>query len=114
MYPTTVFGLILFCAALLYAARPERRGLRVARGLAVLTLLSGTLGFVTGVIKTFSAVAELPPPEVAKVAMLGVGESLNNIGLALCLVILATIITTIGAARTGNKGGKSELVDPIA
>jgi len=113
MYPTTLFGLVLFCAALLYAARPERRGLRVTRGLAVLTLLSGTLGFVTGVIKTFSAVGDLPPPDVTKVAMIGVGESLNNVGLALCMVILSTIITTVGAARSG-KNGKSELVDPGA
>ena len=112
MYPTTLFGLILLGTAVLYALRPSRRNIRIVRSLAALTLLSGVLGFVTGCIKGFIAAGDLPDHEVGKIAVVCVGESLNNVGLALALLVMTTLITTVGAVRSANE--KGELVDPRA
>jgi hypothetical protein len=103
MFPTTFIGLVLLVAAIQYARHPGRRRLAVVRSLNALTLLSGMLGVVTGVIKTCLHV----PQDQLSLVVVGVGESLHNIALALCMLILARIITTFGAARD-----PSELVDP--
>jgi len=109
MYPTTLFGLILLGAAVLYALRPSRRNMRVVRSLGLLVMLSGLLGFTTGCIKGFTAAGEFPG-DVGKIVVVCVGESLNNIGLSFAMLIMATLITTVGAIRSAND--KSELVDP--
>jgi hypothetical protein len=46
------------------------------------------------------------------VVVIGVGESLNNIGLALTLLVIARVITTLGVARA--RGMDVELADPHA
>lgn len=109
MYPTTVFGLVLIAAAAASARRCSPRSLRVVSNLRMLVLLSSVLGFVTGVIKTFTS---LPPgklDDVGAMALEGVGESLANVGLGLVVLVIATIITTLGAARSGDS---PDLVDP--
>jgi hypothetical protein len=106
MYPTTLFGLVLLAAAIGYAAKPAARRLAVIRHLNMLVLMSGTLGVVTGMIKTCMNV----PSNELHLVVIGFGESLNNVGLALCLMVLARIIVTVGATRDPNAA--SELVDP--
>jgi hypothetical protein len=105
MYPTTIMGLVLLAAAVQYARDPKRRRLFLLRHLNILVALSGTLGFVTGVIKTFMNVTG----DQAFIALIGVGESLNNIALALGLMVLARIIIAFGAARDTDA---SELINP--
>ena len=106
MYPTTIFGFVLLAFAFQYARNPERRRLLVLRHLNVLVAMSGLLGFVTGTIKTFTNIEA----DKTYYAIIGVGESLVNVGLALCMLILARIITAFGAARDGD----AALVDPRA
>ncbi len=106
MYPTTIIGLVLLAAALRYAASPNRRKLFLLRQLNILVALSGTLGFVTGTIKTFTNL----PSDQLYIAFIGVGESLHNVGLALCMMVVARIIIAIGAARDTDSA--SELVNP--
>lgn len=108
MYPTTFIGFVLLAAATMYWLKPDRRRRAVVRNLEMLTLLSGVLGFTTGVIKTFMAVGDADP----RLAIVGTGESLNNVGLALCMLILARILITLGSAR--DTTAPSELVDPRA
>ena len=108
MFPTSFIGLVLLAAAAMYWLKPDRRRRAVVRNLEVMTLMSGVLGFVTGVIKSFIAVGDADP----RFAIVGTGESLNNIGLALVILILARILITLGSAR--DKSGPSELVDPRA
>jgi hypothetical protein len=103
MYPTTIIGLVLIGTGLRQALRPEARRLAVIRGLSLLVMLSGSLGFVTGVIKTFTNLGGLDLREAPVVALIGVGESLTNIGLALVILIVAWIATTAGAARGGSR-----------
>ena len=103
MFPTTIFGFVLLLAAVQYARHPERRRLGVMIGLGVLTFLAGSLGFVTGVIKTLTHATDAnAQAAVGALTAEGIGESLNNIGLALSLLIIATIAATIGAARAGR------------
>jgi hypothetical protein len=106
MYPTTLFGLVLLAFAVKYARDPNRRRLFLLRQLTVLVALSGTLGFVMGVIRTFMNMES----EQLHIAFIGVGESLNNIALALCMMILSRIIMAFGAAR--DSGSPSELINP--
>ncbi|HEX5063670.1 MAG TPA: hypothetical protein VFV99_30035 [Kofleriaceae bacterium] len=106
MYPTTFLGLVLIAAAIRYLRNPERRRLHLARHLNVLVGLSGTLGFFTGVIKTFTNL----PSDQLYIAFIGVGESLHNVTLALCMMIVARIIVAFGAAKDTDSA--SDLVAP--
>ncbi|HEY5952689.1 MAG TPA: hypothetical protein VIV40_44625 [Kofleriaceae bacterium] len=106
MYPTSFFAVVLIAAAVRYTLNPDRRRLFLVRHLGALVALSGVLGFITGVIKTFTNL----PSDQLYIAFIGVGESLNNVALAIAMLILARIITSFGAAR--DLGSASELVDP--
>src|SRR5688500_14010609 len=101
MYPTTIAGLILIYFALRYAAAPDATKNLVVRRLMLLTFLSGCLGFVTGVIKSFTS--ELSA-DFSRDVVTGIGESLTNVGLGLVFLVAATIATTVGAARRGDTG----------
>ncbi len=107
MFPTTFIGLLLLAVAVQYARQPDQRRLHVIRHLNVLVGLSAMLGFVSGVIKTFSQVSAA---DQLHIAFLGVGESLNNIGLGIGMLILARIVMAIGAARGGDPAAQP--VDP--
>ena len=98
MFPTLVVGLLLLAAAARYAVKPEARWVPLQIALAVLTLTSGLLGCVSGVIVTIRHLSELPTDRTGVMAI-GVGESLNNIALALLLLMLAALLTSVGAVR---------------
>jgi len=113
MYPTLMVGALLVIMAARFAANPARGRLPVVLSLGVLTFIVGSLGFVTGAIKTMIAAGDLPPGEVGKIVAIGLGESLNNIGLALCLLVLAGIGTVVGLSRRNCAGDNSaSAVDP--
>ncbi|HSO31753.1 MAG TPA: hypothetical protein VLT33_04540 [Labilithrix sp.] len=99
MFPTLVFGLLLLGASVRYAVKPEGRWVPLQLALGVLTLTSGMLGFVTGVITTTQHLAELPSERIGLVGATGVGESLSNVGLALLLMMVAALLTSVGAVR---------------
>lgn len=105
MYPTTIIGLVLIAVAIQYALDPQARYRRLARTLAVLTSFSSLLGFTVGVVKTFLAAGradfELP---AFHTMLIGVGESLHNVALGLCMLVCAWIAVAIGTARSGATG----------
>jgi len=101
MIPTAVAGLILILVSGLYAIRPERRYVPLLVSLSALTLVAGGLGFVTGVIKSISAMGRFDAD--IKLSVLGTGESLNNVALALGFVLLAMIATSLGALRLARR-----------
>lgn len=109
MYPTAIVGILLVASATKYAVVPERRRFVFVVWMHVLTLLVGTLGFVTGFIKTTLAASDAAEP--GNTVIQGIGESANNIGLALCLCVMAGIATAIGLSRT-KKGNDASLIDP--
>jgi hypothetical protein len=105
MYPTTLFGLLLIGVAIGYAFDPARRRVPLIVSLGVMTLLSGGLGFITGIIRALhvSATGKFPePPHV--LAMIGLGESLQNVALALALAAIATLLACVGTMRIALGG----------
>lgn len=111
MYPTAIAGLVLLATALRYAIAPEAARALVVRRLALVTFLAGCLGFTVGVIKTFLHAKDLSINELSNVLVVGVGESLHNIALALALLVCAGIAMAIGAARRDASAG-DELIAP--
>jgi hypothetical protein len=98
MYPTLLFGLLMVGASIRYAISPERRFVPLQISLGIMTLVVGGLGFVTGTIKSFMAM-DAVTPDKRWIWMLGLGEALNNVGLALALIALGTLAATVGAYR---------------
>ena len=60
MYPTLIAGLVLVLTSVRYAVDPQARWVPLMLSLGSLTLVAGGLGFVTGVIRTTMALAEVP------------------------------------------------------
>ena len=107
MYPTAFFGLLMLGVSIRYALQPERRFLPLQISLGLVTLFSGALGFVTGLIASFSHLGEVPPDQ-KWISLVGVGESLHNVALALILVIVATLLASVGAVRLAGGAQRGE------
>lgn len=106
MYPTAFFGLLMIGAAIRYAVKPESRFIPLQITLCLLTLFAGALGFVTGLIASFSHLGEITGEGSAKwIPLIGAGESLYNVALALALVIVAVLAASVGAVRLANGAG---------
>jgi hypothetical protein len=100
MYPTSLFGFMLVAAGVLCAMRPERRYVPLLLSLGAMTLGSGLLGFATGLIATFHYLPRVADvTERFTIAALGCAESLNNVVLALMLLVLASLCSSVAAAR---------------
>jgi hypothetical protein len=108
MYPTLFFGAILLAVAVRYATVPERRLVPLLLGLGTLTLAVSALGFVSGVIVTCRAVAADGERlrDGTTLAIVGFGESLNNIAFALVFIVLAALAASYGAFRLSKLLGE--------
>lgn len=102
MYPISGFGFLLVVSSALYAMRPETRYQRLAVVLGVTTFMLGLLGTALGIILSARYIYELAPARQFGVFALGIEESLHNIVLSLVLVVLASVIFAIGAARAAR------------
>jgi dipeptide/tripeptide permease len=100
MYPTILFGFTLVAAGFLYLFRPESRYVSIVFCTGFLTVGSGVLGTVTGLVTTFRYLQHVPPVDQLKIAALGTAESLNNIVLALIIAIVAALPTLGGVIRS--------------
>jgi len=113
MYPTLFIGVLVVGAAVGYAWRPERQRLKLVVWMQVLTMLVGTFGFVSGMIKSAMSAGQTPAP--VETLIQGFGEALHNVALGLGFVVLAGIAGAIGLARGKRGAGKDgALVDPFA
>jgi uncharacterized BrkB/YihY/UPF0761 family membrane protein len=106
MYPTLVFGVLMIGVSLVYARRPERRFIPLQISLGIVTLVSGSLGFVTGFIKSLEAIHQVPEDR-RFIWLIGLGESLNNVALALTLVVIAVLVISVGAVRVALASPRS-------
>jgi hypothetical protein len=112
MYPTLISGIFLFVTAVRYARSSDGAALPVIKHLSILTALVGSLGFISGVIKTFTSCGGASPSEIAGFVVAGTGESLCNVGLAMIALVMARIATSVGSYRARKPG--ASLVDPHA
>ncbi|MDI1444472.1 hypothetical protein [Polyangium sp. 6x1] len=101
MYPTLVFGIVFFGAAIGYARNPGQGRLLLPAVLAFLTMTAGFLGFFTGIITTLTYAAE--QPNLAPLVAMGTAESLYNVCLALAINVIGGIVVAVGAYRRGRK-----------
>lgn len=101
MYPTTVFGFLLIAAGVLYVLRPERRWLPLVSSLGFVTLASGMLGTAVGVAKSFHYLPEVERARQVEIAALGCAESLNNLVLALIIVVVGGLVVSLASLRAG-------------
>jgi hypothetical protein len=102
MYPTLIAGLALLAACVRYASRPESRHVPLMLCLGLFTLLAGALGFITGVMAMLGGV-EGPQAEPPRgVLYLGLGESLNNVALALLLTTLSALLASVGVWKVSQ------------
>jgi hypothetical protein len=97
MWPTALFGFLLVASAVLALRGGGPPRLPLVLGL--LTVTSGALGTVLGLINTMRWVTKAPAAEQLVGGATGIAESLNNLVLALLLVIVALLVSAIGAAR---------------
>jgi hypothetical protein len=110
MYPTLLFGLVLLVATAVQARRQTPDGQRVVANLRLLVLLSSALGFTAGAVRTLTTVPHDRCDLLGVHALVGIGESLVNVGAGLVILVLATIVATVGAWLGGKRG--AELVAP--
>jgi hypothetical protein len=105
-FPTAIAGLLLLGVAARYAVRPESRWIPLQIALAVMTLSFGSASFVAGLITTSNGLSSrLEHPGL--IGALGFGESLNNLAIALGLIAIASIATTVGTARIARQAATS-------
>ena len=100
MYPTLAFGLWAFTQAIKDARRDSYRATKV---LALTTFFAGSLGTLTGLIKTLSYAAEYPLDEKFKFLFLGASESMHCLGLALVCLIVTSLVVAIGSVASQQK-----------
>lgn len=98
MFPTLFFGVVAILAAARYAQKPEKRFFPVVAALSAVTLLSGGLGFVTGLINSCLAIQSVTP-DLRYIVVIGLGESLANVSLALALLVVASLGVLAGTIR---------------
>lgn len=99
MYPTAFFGFILLAVAIRYATRPDARYIPLQIALGIVTVTTGMLGFVTGLIATTTNLSGVAPPKLIPIAAAGFGESLANVGLSLAFIAVAALAACFGTLR---------------
>jgi hypothetical protein len=104
MYPTLLSGFLLIASGALYALRPERRFGPFLGSLGVLTIASGLLGFSLGLVMTCRYLQKVPAAEQLGIAALGFAESLNNVILALMVMVVTGLLLSIGTLRALRAG----------
>lgn len=102
MFPTLICGALTIAVSVRYAARPERRFIPLLVTTNVMTIVAGMLGFVTGLIATANYMHQVEQTKVPLITVIGAGESLHNIALALILMMLAAIASSVGAFRSSR------------
>lgn len=102
MYPTLILGVFLVVAAARQALQSGSAPL--VANLRLATLLSGLLGSTMGMIHSLQGLGGLRPDQPhGKYALIGLGESINNIALALIMILIATLLLSLGAFRSASE-----------
>jgi hypothetical protein len=105
VWPTLVFGIASLGLASAHAVKPRPQAMPLIVGTGLATLFAGALGFVTGVIACFTALASVgfergePLPNAQLIAFAGISEASANIVVALALAMLVSLVAGVGSYR---------------
>ena len=99
MYPTLLAGLALVATCLQYARQPGSRYVPLMLSLGLFTLISGALGFASGLISLLRYYTSAGSDVATSVLFMGFCESLHNVALALMLSMLGALLASVGAWR---------------
>ena len=100
MLPILLLGFILVGVAGLDALRPAARLRGVTLSLGSAMAASGALGFVMAVVATLRNTQQVTGEADRMVIIIGgFAESANNLVLALVFLVLAALISSVGALR---------------
>jgi hypothetical protein len=103
MFPTLVVGLLLLATAVLYALRPSARRARVTLVLGMVTLACGLLGASAGMATSAHFIPKVAKSDQLEILAVGFAESIHNVVLALVVVVLAGLVASFGAWRSGDE-----------
>jgi uncharacterized membrane protein YoaK (UPF0700 family) len=109
MHPTSLFGFLLLAASALYALRPDERFSKLVVPLGFVTFASGLLGTSVGVCNSLHYITQVDRAEQLQTMALGCEESLHVLVLALMLIVVAGIISSVGLLR--RSGGATPARD---
>jgi hypothetical protein len=105
MWPTAVFGLLFVAASVLGLRAGQRH--RAAPVLGLVTVSFGALGATVGLIGTLRWVTKAPVAEQLVGGTTGLAESLNHLVLAFVLVIIALLVSAVGALRQPGSAARA-------
>jgi len=102
MYPIALFGFATVACAVLFVLRPERRFLPAVVAFGTTTLASGVLGFCLGISSILNIIAQVNEKDQRAILAMGTSEILNDLILALLLVVVAAFIVAVGTVRSAR------------
>jgi len=107
MHPTTIFGFLMIASCVLYALKPQKKVMRLAITLGLLTLAAGLLGTFTGICNSAFYIQKVAKADQVEILALGVEESLHNAILSLILFVVGGLIGGVGIVRENGVPAKA-------
>jgi hypothetical protein len=102
MFPVIAFGLVALALSLRHALFPARHQLPLAVGFIVATVIMGVLGTALGMQTSARGIPDAPP-DMRWIFVVGLRESLNNVGAALFLALPSVLAAAAGASRLARR-----------
>jgi hypothetical protein len=98
IYLVMAFGAASLAASVHYSREGKKEYFAPAVGLTIAALLCGAFGTVAGFMISVEHIREVPD-NMRWIVLIGLKESLNNIGMALVFALGSTLLITRGAWR---------------
>ncbi len=103
MFPTALFGVLLFITAVVHAVKPDRRLGPVVATLAAMVVAAGLLAASLGISATTQHLWQVPPANQLVIFGTGLAESLNNVVLAMLVLVPSCMVAAVGALRAAKR-----------
>ncbi len=103
MYPTAICGFLLVVSSVLLALRPERRYVWLVVSTGLMTLGSGVLGTIAGLVVVFRYAAIVPPDHRVEVAVTGLAQLLHCMMFAMIFLQTSFWLVGIAAFRVSRR-----------
>ena len=100
-WPVLIAGLVAGAAAVQYARVQRRTWVPIAVGATVAAVLFSLLGALFGFQRAIAPLGQLDPDQ-RWIFLLGLGESLNAVGLALVVALVVCVALALGGYRAAK------------